>query len=305
MNSDIQRHFEALRERLAAEQDLAPFNLLSLVRPSLRLSTERVAHERLGMGESRMGGLPDVPPGFEWPRWMPSRQRDDRCGQPWRPESPTPLGFMAQFALDTLPRVDDALPSTGWLYFFYDRYCETWGFDPADRGSCRVIYADCDRSRLTRAEAPAELDPEHLAHSCRVGTAAELTLPDDMPDIAYGTSAYKAYRAICDDLIQADGFTNHRLLGHPQLIQNPMERDCQFASNGIYCGGASYQSHEVEHLQRLEAGVADWRLLLQIDTDDDGPGWMWGDCGRIYFWIKKQDLAARQFADAWLILQCS
>jgi uncharacterized protein YwqG len=53
------------------------------------------------------------------------------------------------------------------------------------------------------------------------------------------------------------------------------------------------------------AGAADWRLLLQIDTDEDGPGWMWGDVGRIYFWIKKHDLALRRFADVWLILQCT
>ena len=31
---------------------------------------------------------------------------------------------------------------------------------------------------------------------------------------------------------------------------------------------------------------------------------MWGDCGCIYFWLKKQDLAAGNFDRVWLILQC-
>ena len=29
-----------------------------------------------------------------------------------------------------------------------------------------------------------------------------------------------------------------------------------------------------------------------------------GDCGSIYFYIRKDDLAARRFERAWLILQC-
>ena len=49
---------------------------------------------------------------------------------------------------------------------------------------------------------------------------------------------------------------------------------------------------------------SNWRLLLQIDSDERGPGWMWGDAGTIYFWIREKDVAARQFDDVWLIFQC-
>ena len=31
---------------------------------------------------------------------------------------------------------------------------------------------------------------------------------------------------------------------------------------------------------------------------------MFGDCGHIYFYITKEDLAARRFDRVWLILQC-
>ncbi|UDQ99492.1 DUF1963 domain-containing protein [Lentisphaerota bacterium WC36G] len=30
----------------------------------------------------------------------------------------------------------------------------------------------------------------------------------------------------------------------------------------------------------------------------------WGDSGMIYFWIRKQDLKARNFENVWLHLQC-
>jgi uncharacterized protein YwqG len=82
-----------------------------------------------------------------------------------------------------------------------------------------------------------------------------------------------------------------------------MELECQLASNGIDCGNPS--SYQNEQIKNLEAGAKDWRLLLQIDTDDEGPGWMWGDVGRVYFWVKQHDLESLRFDDAWLILQCS
>ena len=51
-------------------------------------------------------------------------------------------------------------------------------------------------------------------------------------------------------------------------------------------------------------GAVDWELLLQIDTDEEGPGWMWGDVGRLYFWLRSEDLVAQRFENAWLVLQC-
>jgi hypothetical protein len=45
------------------------------------------------------------------------------------------------------------------------------------------------------------------------------------------------------------------------------------------------------------------RLLLQLDTDDD-LGWMWGEVGRLYYLIRQEDLAARDFSHAWMTFQC-
>jgi len=35
-------------------------------------------------------------------------------------------------------------------------------------------------------------------------------------------------------------------------------------------------------------------LLLQIDSEDDA-GMMWGDVGRLYWWMKKDELTRRDF----------
>jgi uncharacterized protein YwqG len=302
MNSHADPLFRSLRQRIDTDAELPRLDLQSLARPSVRLATQRVPYARFETGASRIGGVPDVPRGFEWPRWAPAKPRDDKFGRAWRPEGLAPLGFIAQIDLAAIPQIDDLLPDSGWLYFFYDRYCEPWGFDPADRGCCRVMYSDAARTALIRADAPDDADPEHIEYPCQVEAWPELTLPDCPPDLEYGTAAYAAYHKLHDELIGAGGSAHHRLLGHPQVIQNPMELECQLDSHGVYCGGpAGYKSDQAKS---LKAGAADWRLLLQIDSDEEGPGWMWGDVGRIYFWIKKQDLRALRFDDVWLIFQC-
>lgn len=302
MNRPMEPLLSRLRDYVATTPGFSALGLPQLARPSVRLSTQPVSQDQIGLGESRIGGIPDFPPEFDWPRWMPSKQIDDKFGRPWHPDRPAPLGFIGQIDLKDVPRIDGSLPGSGWFYFFYDRYCEPWGFDPADRGCCRVLYADCDRSILKRKRPPADADPEHLAQACHVATAAQWTLPDYLDDVDYGTPIYEAYRKLCDELYESGELTHHHLLGYPQLIQNPMELECQLASNGIYCGNV--EGYHTARAKELAHGASDWQLLLQIDTDE-GPGWMWGDVGRIYFWIKRNDLASLRFDDVWLIFQCS
>lgn len=71
--------------------------------------------------------------------------------------------------------------------------------------------------------------------------------------------------------------------------------------NGLYCGDGD--AHESPRGRALEAGADDWRLLLQI-ASDDYDGWMWRDAGRVYFWIRRQDCAACDFDRIWCVLPC-
>lgn len=93
----------------------------------------------------------------------------------------------------------------------------------------------------------------------------------------------------------------HRLLGWPQPIQGDMSFECQLASHGLYVGDAT--GYRAPRAAALAPGAADWRLLLQIDSDD-AAGMMWGDVGRIYYWLPAAALARRKFSAAWLVLQC-
>lgn len=83
-----------------------------------------------------------------------------------------------------------------------------------------------------------------------------------------------------------------------------MEYECEAVSRGIYCG----EPHELDEELRaeIERASQDWLLLFQMGTVENGDfELMFGDVGHIYFWIKKQDLAAGNFDNVWLVLQCS
>src|SRR5262245_27413051 len=105
MTITIEPLLASLRERIAGDKDLAGRDLLALVQSSIRLGTGRVPFARIAIGDSRIGGVPDVPHGFEWPRWLPKPPRDDKFGSEWRPENPAPLGFIAQIDLSEIPHV--------------------------------------------------------------------------------------------------------------------------------------------------------------------------------------------------------
>ena len=52
----------------------------------------------------------------------------------------------------------------------------------------------------------------------------------------------------------------------------------------------------------MEKGSADdWVLLLEVDSQ---LGLMWGDAGRLYFYVHKDDLKATNFSDVWMEFQC-
>lgn len=80
--------------------------------------------------------------------------------------------------------------------------------------------------------------------------------------------------------------TTHRIDGHPDMIQGDMYLQCQLVTNGLYCGDATAYNHPLR--KELEAHGKDWHLLLQLDSEED-LGYMWGDSGKLYFWIRKED----------------
>lgn len=275
----------AFRERLEAV-GLGKFadSLVGMARPSVRLIADSAAP--VNDRGSRLGGPPDLPASTTWPR-----NGDD------------PLSFIAQVSLaDVAPHESEGLlPRDGLLSFFYDAVTQNaWGFDPADGGSAAVIYTPASAT-TERREPPADLSDEGVFKTIGLRPQAELTFAPwesfDVERLGMSRDEGFAYAELFDD--QDDMI--HRLLGHPDPVQGDMQVECQLVTNGLYCGDST--GYEDPRAKELRDGAAEWRLLMQVDSQDEAD-MMWGDVGRLYYWIRHSDLLARDWDLSWLILQC-
>src|SRR5438067_705103 len=100
-----------------------------LARQSIRLLATESDESLIKVGASKLGGVPDLPPGAAWPELKG-----------------LPQSFIAQIRLDEVRMydTDKVLSQSGMLWFFYDAQQETYGADPADRGGWQVLFKDGD-----------------------------------------------------------------------------------------------------------------------------------------------------------------
>ncbi|HRA07859.1 MAG TPA: YwqG family protein [Propionicimonas sp.] len=257
--------------------------LKALARPSVRLVAGGSPTKDRG---SRLGGLPDLPPSTPWPL------NDDE-----------PLSFIAQVDLADVTAQDTQalLPPDGLLSFFYAAISqEAWGFDPADNGSAVVLYTPSGVDTVP-ADPPVGLAGDGVFKPVALRPEAELTVaPWESYDVEQlGMSRDEAFAY--SELFWEGDEVIHRLLGHPDPVQGDMQLECQLVTNGLNCGDST--GYNDPRAQALQAGASQWRLLMQVDSQEQA-GMMWGDVGRLYYWVKDSDLAGRDWDQSWLILQC-
>ena len=269
--------------------DVLKGRITAAARNAVRLDP-KPAGAPLGAGETKFGGRPDLPYGFEWPRFA-CEDGETR-----------PLAFLAQINLADVSAhgAGGLLPETGLLSFFYETETQPWGFTPDDAGSARVYWFDC-AGTLVPTDVPegAEMLPERGAELC-----GELTVPAyEELDSECGYEEYcEAVSLLGFDPDAEPAYA--RLLGWPELIQGPMEEECERVSRGRDCGTPEgYADGSGAESADIAAKAREWRLLFCMGSDDDGA--MFGDCVNIYFWMRESDLRERRFEKAHLILQCA
>ena len=240
----------------------------SMVQPCLRLAAG-------GGGRSRLGGGPEMT--GPWPRY-----------------EGRPLSLVAQLQLEEVRAAGgpDWLPAAGRLLFFYEFEHGAWGLAPEDLGSFAVRW---ETGVAAPATPPADLTEGQFA-DFPVTFTTDRSFPDaERLDIDWRNLSRKEDRALEVALeAMAPAEPVHQIGGYACAIQgDQMDVECQKINQRL---------HPAD--EAAGDGAADWRLLLQIDTDE-AAGMMWGDTGRIYFWIREQDARAGDFGKAWMILQCS
>lgn len=276
------------------------------LRYSIRLHTALANDDELALGATKIGGQPDLPLDVPWPEWRGA-----------------PLNFVAQVQLADIAPYDPEgeLPHAGVLSFFFD-YTH-WG-EPAraQEGPLATVLRIPRGAALQRLPWPEALDVrERYAPLAVTSFSRELTVPESdgpfieqfgyslqwlcLPDESLPEGSYEAAvtaRRIGVLMLDIDRFLRetydskgwiHRLLGYGDGIQGGVEYDWQHvaaAASGPYSARTGIQA-------------SDWRLLLQVDSDENGM--TWGDVGRIYFGLPRQALALHDFSRVYAELQCT
>ena len=202
-------------------QQLGPA-LDKLMLTSIRLITNPSFERAIQPGQSKLGGMPDLPAGTTWPAFKGA-----------------PMEFVAQMQLADAHAFDTAglLPAQGLLSFFYDSSQQTFGSDPNDRAGFKVAYFEQPATALQRVDLPPSLPAEGRARVCSISMRDEVTLPLqpnlEIASLAWSAADQQHYDDALQQLTSAEKHPIHRLLGHPDTIQDDMRLECQLAANGV------------------------------------------------------------------------
>lgn len=269
--------------------------IVSAAKPAILIELRESDEDRIAIGDSKIGGHPDLPVDYKYPQWKNK-----------------PMGFIGQINLASSSEfdIDHVLPKEGTLSFFYDLYEQPWGYDPKELGFSRVDYFP-PSVQLTRRKVPED---EIRLKCSAVLLSPSLTIPSSGSqayDILqsrhqFNDSEERRYWGLPSQLLinfrKTTSKAHHRLLGHSYNIQGDMQLEAELVTNGLYCGDSSgYHDPKAKFLEPLSA---QWQLLFQLDSDDTGD-FMWGDGGMLYYWIRQSDLLNRKFENHWMTMQCT
>ncbi|MBL4650088.1 MAG: DUF1963 domain-containing protein [Aureispira sp.] len=239
------------------------------------------------IGSSKFGGYPDFSRDLDWPI--------DKKGIPYL--------FLAQINLSEIQSYDLTypIPQKGILYFFAEvKY--PYAFD--------VLYSDGSKPLKQRRPLPKEaenisfwsllLKQKNYFKTYPIGTISF----EQTYTIPYYSSLYYSQLELEGRLGNIEGMiadeqvyfenlfgeqvVNHHLFGDYQVVQN--ER----IESNLEGYKLNFKRLNKKDLPAIKASM-DWILFLQLDTDN-ALEFYFGDAGKTYFFIKKQDLLKGDFS---------
>ena len=232
------------------------------------------------VGESRWGGVPDVPAAFEWPR-----------------EGEFSLTFLCQINLaDLLQDDENPFPAAGLLQFF---------IDPED-DAYFITIQNAD-NELFPATLPAdtndifgELPPHHLKLEPRAdlpqwATDDYVELTSDLSDEEQDAYSDLALSDVYAPTPQRQSLAG-QLLGHTAGIGYDPRQDA-FAAREL---GEGYPFEHENPTHR--SGAKLWHNLLRFDS---ALQFSIGDCGYFNFLIHEDDLIRLDFSRIYTSLESS
>ena len=233
---------------------------------------------------THFGGVPDVPADFVWPIYM-----DDKL------EEPYPINFLAQINCENAAKYDTEglLPERGLLSFFYDAEGQPWEGMNKDNDCIRVFWFE-DIETLVPAELSDDFDETICYPYLSIGMKSKSSYPG-YEDYSLLKNTYEGNMKVYHEVLNLISCKKEeevsKLLGWADVIQATMLRDCD--------------RNFFDTKRDDSAIVNEWQLLFQLSTiRNKNFELMFGDCGSIYFYIRKTDLLNHNFDNVYMQLQC-
>lgn len=270
--------------------------LLAEAREAIRIDAP--ATPRTPLGCSKIGGRPDLPVGSRWPH-----------------VGPYPSTFIAQIRLSELHAVAPTpLPARGRLWFWLDELGWSHGRSPLDWGQPGIVFEPDESRPLERLPFPEAMNDEGYGsgkyRSCRMSFTPTVSLP--YPDriephgfrIETSWEIHQYFELLRAALGNRSEFVRHQILGYPEgehweLVEcECLRRGWSRAEiKGFFDGNSP--PPDGSSREAIEQAADNWRLLLQISSNDDAE-MCFSDAGTLMWFIRDDDLAALDFSKAQL-----
>ncbi|MFG0283195.1 MAG: DUF1963 domain-containing protein [Phycisphaerales bacterium JB039] len=264
--------------------------------PGVRMQTPNPPHKPCQVGASKLGGEPDL-------HWS----------EPWPSRGDYPLAFLGQLRLSEVAKhaPKGILPGAGWIRFWYDELGEAKRMAASvirsDKFEPSLVYLtlDPDESRtLDRRPwpsfskdfprdgedmwAPYRESPIQfmLFETLRADALRQLITAEEAVDPDGGWDRCMALLAS----VQKQPYfrDDHQLLGDVYELQS----DSRFSAACLAAGESEFAKRSSQKEAAFKREAARYCLLARLASDDKGPGFQWGDCGSLQWWIRDDHLAA-------------
>ena len=258
--------------------------LIKMIKPTVGIKTKSSDDKNLKIGQSKIGGKPDLPKDFEWPR-----------------ANEKPMLFCAQYNLSEITRFDkkSELPKKGFFYIFLSLN-EEWDEFNGIKQPFKFVFSKSEN--LIRTEFPNGINENQTFKTAVIEYFEYYTIPHWQNyklfefDKKYDDFNFYFIEPIefymIEELYQ-DSDNMHQILGHDSSIQSSVVYD--FASKELGLYGAKSSEYQKRWNDILELSKT-YELLLQLDCYDSNTDLTkFGGSGTYYFGLSKTDLENMNF----------
>lgn len=220
-------------------------------------------------GFSKLGGLPDLPKSVTWPSGENA-----------------PRTFVAQIDLAVVAASGAFpwLPTIGRLHLFVDN--RRAGF--SDYGVV-LFGTEIEATDVAPPGKPPEQFKERRVAFLPMQSVPSLDwLGVDVTDLNVSDAELDQLAGLPNEPFGDE--VQHRIGGYPAEIQDSqMQIECELLRRGLS------DTPQAEASEAVRRASKQWRMLLQIDADPN-LGMTWGDAGRLYVFVRKNDAERGDFS---------